>query len=592
MSGKGAGAGSGTKGKGGPSAPSTATAAPPPPPLPTVVSMTDLEKIRKKSDKAIQHYNYRAAQKVLNPYAAPLFMSKIQKEGFILAKEITNKLNDSSVESKRIRCHARTLLNQHALTLPGGLNTKPINENEPYYFFVRFKVTSSNSIYFNLDFYLPTRRDPTTPTDPMIIKEIVHFSIHSNPSQPLYVMKYDKKAKQMVRTNTVNETGVWKKSGQESATDFNGMIHAYESQFIDGIPPPDPSKPDKQVRPLRRFLLLLHRRATNARTNDLLTDVDYRKELVLLNQRSKTVEKSLHPMSIAFMKICIETLQQYFDTNYDLTRFATLFDGPKIPYTTIQQNTLPAKPADMATIITKDSANGLNWAKLFANHANLASEMAARLQRTGSTIKMQALDLYVKQIYNGNYDYNIKLNPALPMTNCLKDISILYVTSSITDHGKTVNFSLIFHFRWDDEKSYDTKVISSISFKNYGTPPPKQTYKGYIYLKEYFPVINTASERFYTLDTTTKNITPLYQTGSLTSISVAFGNLATQVMSDFIRSNYTLFTPTYYDCSDVGEDGPVEPPDDQAKDLPKYGGRRTRSNRQKRKSTRKINKRG
>jgi hypothetical protein len=524
-------------------------------------------------------------------------MSKIRKEGFVLAKEITNILNNSSPRSKGIRCHARTLLNQHALTIPGGLNNKPIDENEPYYFFVRFKLTSSDSIYLNLDFYLPTRKDPTTPTDPMIIKEIVHFSMHSNPSQPLYIMKYNKKAKQMIKTNTVNEHGVWKKSGEESATDFNGMIHAYESQFIDGIPPPDPSKPTKQVRPLRRFLLLLHRTATNARTNDLLTDVDYRKELVLQSQRSKLINQgtkepiqSLHPMSIAFMEICIEVLQKYFDTSYDITRFTTVFDGPITPYTTIQSNTLPGKPADTTAMITKDSANGLNWAKLFANHANLAFEMAARLQRTGSAIKMQALDLYVKQNYKGNYDYNIKLNPTLPMTNCLKDISILYVTSSVTDQGKTVNFSLMFHFRWDDEKSYDTKLLSSISFRNYVQPPPKQTYKGYMYLKEYYPPINAASERFYTLDTTTKIISPLYQTGNLTSISVAFGNVATQVLTDFIKSNYTLFTPSYYDCSDVGADGPVEPPDDQAKGLPKYGGRRTRSNRMKRRTTRKNNK--
>jgi hypothetical protein len=545
------------------------------PPAKPSISQADLEKLRKRSDKVFQHYNFKAAQKVLRDVSiSPTFLQTFDKHGHSLAKEITNRLNDQTKpDSKLITCHARTLLNKHALAYPDGLDGVPIEESEPYYFFVRFKITGSNSIYFNLDFYLPQRNNNATKT-PKIIKEIVHFSIHSNPARPLY------KRLGTTFTEEVNEKGKWP-DGKGSAVDYNGMIHAYESKYIDGSALSD--------RPLRRFLLLLHRaNPMNTRDERLLGDADYRKEIVLVSQRSRTGNLNLHPLSTSFMTICMEVLQEYFDSKYAIASFIKLYDGPKTPYTTIPARTLPAKPSDVGAMITKDNANGLKWGKFNQYHTNLASEMTARLKRTEVALKMQALDYFVKKNYGGKYEYDIKLTKGYPLTTCLKDISILTVNSEVIDGGKTVKFDLAIHFRFDSEKSYDNLSLSSIAFKNFGmlsVAKAKATYEGYMFLKNIEPK-NTAV-RYYTLDGTT--IKPLYQSGDLTSISVGFGEIATQVMSDFIASGYdpTSLQTSYYDCSGVGSDNPVPPPADQAKNLPRLGGRRTLSNRKKQRATRK-----
>ena len=499
-----------------------------------------ISQIRAKTDKGLQHYNYVAAQVI------SLKEREIRASGEALGREMTNRLNQESPENNAFRCHARTLLN--ARVLATKLKGKPITENEPYYFYVRYKHTPNReggyNYYFNCDLYLPARGNE-------VIEELCHISLHTSPYRPLY-----KKIRGRM-SNQVDETGVFPGTTRQSPTDAKGIFHLIEGPVITANP-----------NNIRRYAIVEVPRP--------LPETP-RLEIILVKQTG--VGNTIHPLSIRFSNVCLEVIQTFLDTNYSVAHCITPYNGPKDVYTKVKSETLPRAP-DMRAMIAKDKTNGFDWDKLVNNHKQLESELTARINRSPNALKMKmnGLDLYVKEKKGGNYG------------DLLKSISFLSASVPKPAAGvrKTILVQLNFNI-WDGA-TYKTVLLSKMTFTNTIPVGMEPAYKGYMFAEDYLPAGHSA--RYFTLNVGTnakKKIEPLYQIGDLTSVTVEFGTEAAKVVEDFINAGYdpAKLTTSYYDCAGVGSDAAIAPP----VPLPRYGGRRiTRINRRQLRKTRKNKK--
>jgi hypothetical protein len=502
----------------------------------------------KNTYKRLQLYNYDASRQI--------DWNKMSGDQNKIAQEIQCRLN-TMPENKEFRCHAKSLLNkQAAVVADHPLYNHPIKDDEPFFFKVRPNSTTvggRNSIYFNLDFYLPERGLGL----PNEIRELCHISFHTSPDEPLYLLQ------QVSRTSWSRVQPLQVDVTKASPHTQDGVFHMYESAHISDHP-----------KTFARYVLNKVEQGGKTRFEILLVG-HFEKD-----KYTAPFYDKMHPFSTLFARTVIDVIQQYLDEGYSTANFNTkyytsgevLSDKPSSNFKKIAKKNIPNKANSIAIPLEKASLPHFDLNRL--NSQPLLDEFLYRLNSgpLSSKIKAQASEVA-----------NITLQP-----------SILKITHSLsrTRGGITLKIILSIHGSGQLQNITFITITDDLPADVFDAP---SDYKGMFRIQD----LDTDNEmlRYKVVQAgATKKVERIFQIGTLKSVTIHVADVFTTLLEEFINSGYNssgFHSPYYYDCDGVASNAPVSVPafTGTAPYNRRYGGRRTRSQRRKKRATRKNKKR-